>query len=92
MKLNKSILLLTSCLLFSIESMAYCDNCVQINGEKVRLKEVGSVYKDYDYIMLNDNRKVQIPDLAVTKMEMALALGMQVYINQNLNNYSVIAN
>lgn len=93
MKLNKSILLfLTSCLLFSIESRASCGDCVEINGEKVWLKEVGTIYGDYDYIVLKDNRKVTIPILAVPKMEIALVMGMPVYIHQYYYIYSLIAN
>ncbi len=66
-----------------------CGDCKSINGEFVKVAEVGIVVGDYDYLITEDGRKVEIHDHAVQKAQMALVLGLPFYIDDKIKNYSI---
>jgi extradiol dioxygenase family protein len=90
-KLSKSgLLIISSLIIAATNAQAECTDCATINGEKVYLKEVGTVLGDYDYVRLANGKKVAIPYQVIPKMTIAMTLGLPVYISQAYSNYTIL--
>ncbi|MCC8373444.1 MULTISPECIES: hypothetical protein [Photorhabdus] len=66
-----------------------CSDCKSINGEFVKVKEVGIVVGQYNYILTKDGKKVEIHDNAVQKAQIAFVLDLPFYIDDRITNYSI---
>lgn len=82
------------CYLFLFSTLAKaesCDKCVTIDGARVQVLKMGIMPGSYYYFYTKDERKVKFPEEALRKVQIAFVLGLDLYVNTNTNNFSLMS-